>query len=91
MNEEMADILKQKIFKPLLSQYRKCQVYLRFIDDFNVLQITARREMTPCCQWSYCRVYMNPLIEAASNPDYASEVIWDFAQHFNRWIKLQFS
>jgi len=92
MNEEMSQCLKKDLLANLLIYYKKCQVHVRFIDDYDVLQITLVRQITPCAKWVFNQIYLAPLMHLAKDPVwYAAETASDFKNKANKWIRLQFT
>lgn len=90
MNEEIGGAIKEKLLHLLLRKYQACQVHIRFIDDYNILQIMLCRKVTECTTWTYNRIYINPLYEAARDLDYVDDVYCDFVMHVDRWILNKF-
>ena len=92
MNEEMATLLKKDLLLNLLHYYKKCQIRIRFIDDYDLLQITLVKQMTPCTEWIFNQIYKAPLLHLSHNPKwYAAEIASDFRNKANKWIRMQFT
>lgn len=90
MNEELGNFLRTRLLDQLLRMYQGCQVFIRYVDDYNILQITLHRKITACTTWTYNRVYINPLIELSRCDTYADDVYFDFLMHADRWILNKF-
>ena len=90
MNEEIGNYIRSKLLGSLLKIYEHCQVHIRYIDDYNVLQIMLCRKITECTTWTYSRIYINPLEEMAKDSNYVDDVLFDFIMHADRWITNKF-
>lgn len=90
MNEEIGNFIRSKLLGSLLKTYEHCQVHIRYIDDYNILQITLYRKITECTTWTYNRIYVNPLEEMAKDSSYVDDVFFDFVMHVDHWIMNKF-
>lgn len=90
MNEEMGNYIRSKILGSLLKTYEHCQIHIRYIDDYNILQIMLCRKITECTTWTYSRIYVDPLEEMRKDSDYVDDVFFDFVMHADHWIMNKF-
>lgn len=90
MNEEIGSYIRSKLLDKLLRTYQGCQVHIRFIDDYNVLQIMLCRKITECVTWTYNRIYVDPLVEHAKDGEWLDDVYCDFVVHADRWALNKF-
>lgn len=86
VNDELKSLLKDAILARLLLWYRGCQVHVGYIEDTELLCITAR-----AYGFVFNQVYKDPITKFGMyGTAYAIETCRDFAKKFDNYILYQF-
>ena len=85
-NDELKYLLRDAILARLLLWYRRCQIYVGYVEDTELLCITAKGN-----GFQFNQVYKNPIWEFGNQGTrYAIEICRDFQKKFDNYILYQF-
>ena len=86
VNEELKGLLKDAILTRLLLWYRGCQIWVGFIEDTELLCITAKAH-----GFTFNQVYKDPVYDfGIGGVQYVIGLCRDFSRKFDNYVLYQF-